>query len=44
MSDDTLPPNTPRTFLKKLWAWGWAHTVISAFLIGSAVGFVAGKL
>lgn len=49
MSDEpTLPPvrepNTPRTFLKALYTWGWQHTVASAAIIGALTGFVAGKI
>lgn len=48
MTEDTLPPvkepNTPRKFLRALWTWGWAHTVVSAGIIGAACGFVAGKI
>ena len=48
MPDDpqaTQPPfNTSRKALAWLWTWGWAHTVISAGLIGAICGFVSGKI
>ena len=49
MTDETtLPPvkepNTWRVWLKRIYTWGWAHTVISGALLGAACGFVAGKI
>lgn len=43
-TEETLPPNTPRTWLKKLWTWGLAHTVASAAILGALTGFIAAKL
>ena len=46
-TEDTLPPkqpNTPRVWLKKLWDFGAAHLVLSAAVLGSLLGFIAGKI
>lgn len=37
----TLPPNTPRTWLKRLVAWGEAHP---DWLLAALLGFVAGAV
>jgi hypothetical protein len=39
--ESTLPPI--KAAVKSIWAWGWAHTAISAALLGFLLGFLVGK-
>ena len=48
MSDETtlppVPPNNPRTWLRRAWAWIKAHPEYSIPLAAFSVGFVIGKV
>ena len=47
MDDPTLPPrtpNTPRSAINWLLAWGTAHTVASAAILGFLAGWLLPKV